>query len=169
VHQSGFLSLPFHRVYFNDGTVHQEKLPANRFKYPFAARLNYFAGDKFIIRTYYRFYKDDWGLQAHTASIETPYKITPFFSVIPFFRYYVQDGIDYFSPYREHKEGNEFFTSNYDLSTFNSYFAGAGFRIAPPGGIFHYRHFAALEMRYGHYEKNIGLISDIVSMNITVK
>lgn len=169
IKQTGFLSLPFHRVYFADGSVHQEKLPDNRFKFPIAGRLSYFAGDKFIIRTYYRFYNDNWGLSAHTASIETPYKVTPFFSIAPFFRYYIQDGVRQFLPYRAHTAADEFFTSNYDLSTFNSYFAGAGFRLAPPGGVFHYRHFAALELRYGHYEKNTGMVSDIVSMNITVK
>ena len=53
VNQQGFLSLPFYRVYFGDGSVHQEKLPDSRLKLPLGFRANYFLGDRFIIRTYY--------------------------------------------------------------------------------------------------------------------
>src|SRR5207342_2358392 len=90
VYQQGHLGLPFHRVYFDDFTVHSEHLPSSRFKIPLGFRANYFLGDRIIFRTYYRYYHDDWGLNAHTAEIETPIKITPFFSISPFYRYYTQ-------------------------------------------------------------------------------
>src|SRR6185369_11964976 len=61
VQQQGYLGLPFHRVYFSDGSLHQENLPDNRFKLPIGFRANYFLGDRFIIKTYYRFYTDSWG------------------------------------------------------------------------------------------------------------
>jgi hypothetical protein len=44
VQQTGYLSLPFHRVYFNDNSVHQEALPDKRFKIPLGVRANYFLG-----------------------------------------------------------------------------------------------------------------------------
>ncbi|HKB44603.1 MAG TPA: DUF3570 domain-containing protein, partial [Chitinophagaceae bacterium] len=66
IYQEGYLGLPFHRVYFADNSVHVENLPGTRMKIPLAFRANYFFGDKFIIRTYYRYYHDDWGLNAHT-------------------------------------------------------------------------------------------------------
>ena len=34
VYQHRVLGLPFHRVYWNDGSVHQENLPSQRFKIP---------------------------------------------------------------------------------------------------------------------------------------
>ncbi|RYE28994.1 MAG: DUF3570 domain-containing protein, partial [Sphingobacteriales bacterium] len=80
--QSGFLSLPFYRVYFNDGTVHQEKLPDTRTKLPLGLRANYFLGDNVIIRTYYRYYTDNWGLKSHTVNLEVPVKINPFVSLL---------------------------------------------------------------------------------------
>ena len=40
VQQTGYLSLPFHRVYFNDKSVHQEALPDKRFKIPLGVRAN---------------------------------------------------------------------------------------------------------------------------------
>ncbi len=167
--QNGFLSLPFHRVYFVDGTVNQEKLPDTRLKIPVSARASYFVGDNLIIRAYYRYYSDDWKLTAHTAELELPVKITPFFSISPFYRYYSQNGTKYFKPYREHTQNDEFFTSNYDLATFNSSFFGAGIKFSPPKGVFGIQHFNTLEIRYGHYSKTTQMNANIISMNIKYK
>ncbi|MGZ8559606.1 MAG: DUF3570 domain-containing protein [Chitinophagaceae bacterium] len=169
VYQKGYLGLPFHRVYFNDNSLHVENLPGNRLKIPLGFRANYFAGDKVIIRTFYRYYHDDWGLNAHTFELETPVKVTPFFSITPFYRYYNQGAVNYFSPYKTHTAAEEYYTSNYDLSKFNSHFYGAGFRIAPPKGVFGMQHFNMLEIRYGHYTKSIGMKSDIISLNLKFK
>ncbi|ACU63184.1 DUF3570 domain-containing protein [Chitinophaga pinensis] len=169
VSQHGYLGLPFYRVYFADGSVHQENLPDNRLKIPLGVRANYFIGDRFIIRAYYRFYTDDWGLTSHTANIELPVKITPFFSVSPFYRYYTQSAVKYFAPYQQHTAKDNYYTSNYDLSKFNSSFFGAGVRIAPPKGILGMHHFNMLELRYGHYVKNINMNANIVSLNLRFK
>ena len=169
VQQQGYLSLPFHRVYFNDASVHQENLPDSRFKIPLGFRANYFLGDKFIVKTYYRFYKDDWGITSHTADIEVPVKITSFLSVSPFYRFYTQTAIKYFAPYQQHTALEQYYTSNYDYSKFSSNFLGAGIRFAPPKGVFGTEHFTMIELRYGHYTKNIGMQSNIISMNLKFK
>ncbi len=169
VEQTGYLSLPFHRVYFADGSVHQENLPDKRLKIPLGFRANYFLGDKFIIRTYYRFYTDDWGMNSNTVNVEVPVKITPFLSVSPFYRYYQQSAIKYFAPYEKHTAQDQYYVSNYDLSKFNSNFFGAGIRIAPPKGVFGIQHLGMLELRYGHYTKNIGMNANIISMNLKFK
>ncbi|MEO8764806.1 MAG: DUF3570 domain-containing protein [Ginsengibacter sp.] len=167
--QQGYLSLPFHRVYFNDASVHQESLPESRLKIPLGFRASYFVGDKVIVRAYYRFYQDDWGLTAHTANLEIPVKLTPFLSISPFYRFYDQTAARYFKPYKIHISGDQYYTSNYDLSSFSSNFYGAGIRIAPPKGIFGFQHFSMLELRYGHYTKNVGMNSDIISLNLKFK
>jgi hypothetical protein len=169
IYQKGYLGLPFHRVYFADGSVHQENLPDTRMKIPLGFRANYFMGDKIIIRTFYRYYHDDWRLNAHTFNIEVPYKVTPFLSISPFFRYSNQSAIDYFAPYKVHTAAEQFYTSNYDLSKFNSNFYGAGFRIAPPNGVFGNQHINMLEVRYGHYNRTNGMNSDIISLNLKFK
>lgn len=169
VHQQGFLSLPFYRVYFQDGSVHQERLPDSRLKIPIGFRANYFLGDRFVIRTYYRFYKDDWGISSHTINLEVPVKITPFLSISPFYRYYTQSAVDYFAPYAAHAASDEFYTSNYDLSKFNSNFLGAGVRIMPPRGVLGIQRLNMLELRYGHYSKNINMSANIVSLNLKFK
>ncbi len=169
IYQTGYLGLPFHRVYFADNTLHVENLPDTRLKIPVGFRANYFLGDKFIIRTYYRYYHDSWGLSAHTVNLETSYKINPFLSVTPFFRYNTQSAIDYFAPYKMHTAADQYYTSNYDLSKFSSNFYGAGFRIAPPKGVFGMQHVSMMELRYGHYTRTNGMKSDIISLNLKFK
>lgn len=169
VQQIGYLSLPFHRVYFNDNSVHQEALPDKRFKLPLGVRANYFFGDKVILRAYYRYYTDDWGLKSNTFSLETPVKISPFVSVSPFYRYYSQTSAKYFAPYQQHTAFDDFYTSNYDLSKFNSNFYGAGIRINPKNGLFGISRLNMVEIRYGHYTKSIGMKSDIISLNLRFK
>lgn len=169
IYQQGYLALPFHRVYFTDNSVHVENLPGTRLKIPVGIRLNYFAGDNLIFRTYYRYYQDDWGLKAHTINLETSIKFTPFVSLTPFYRYYTQTAIKYFGAFQAHKITDQYYTSNYDLSAFDSHFFGAGIRLIPPKGVFGLEHFNMLELRYGHYTKNIGMNSDIVSLNLKFK
>ena len=128
-----------------------------------------FAGDKLIFRTWYRNYHDDWGIKSNTIQLETVYKITPFFSVTPFYRYYQQSAADQFAGFQQHTTADEFYTSNYDLSKFNSNFYGAGFRIAPPNGVFKIKHLNSLEIRYGHYGRTTGMNSDIVTLHLKFK
>jgi hypothetical protein len=168
VYQEGYLGLPFHRVYFNTGKDTIENLPSQRFKLPIGLRLNSFLGDRIIIRTYYRFYIDSWGLMSNTASIEVPVKITPFFSLSPFYRYYVQTAANYFAPYMKHSENEQYYTSNYALAAFQSNFFGLGIRLAPPNGIL-FKDLSALEIRYGHYTQTTDLVSNIVSLNLKFK
>jgi Protein of unknown function (DUF3570) len=165
-YQTGYLGLPFHRVYFADSTrAKVENLPSERFKLPIGFRLNYFLGDNIIVKTYYRFYMDSWGLRSHTASIEVPVKITPFFSISPFYRYYIQTAVNYFAPYQVHTPADQYYTSNYALSAFSANFYGAGFRLAPPKGIL-MKDFNSLEIRYAHYTETTDLVSNVISLDL---
>jgi hypothetical protein len=169
VTQHGFLSLPFHRVYFNNGKDTIERLPSSRFKLPVGARLNYFLGDNIILRTYYRYYIDNWGIRSNTAGIEVPYKVTPFFSISPFYRFYSQSASKYFAPYEEHSPTDQYFTSNYEYAKFESSFYGVGFRLAPPNGVFGWQGLHEMEIRYGHYTQTTDLVSNVVSLSLGFK
>lgn len=165
-YQEGFLSLPFHRIYFNNDSETIERLPSTRFKLPVSVRVSYFLGDRFIIRSYYRFYHDDWGLNSHTIDNEVAIKITSFFSVTPFYRFYTQTAIRYFAPDKVHLPTDAFYSSDYDLSALNSNFFGTGFRITPNNGVFRRPHWNMIEIRYGHYLRSDGFHSDVISTNL---
>ncbi|HLO45367.1 MAG TPA: DUF3570 domain-containing protein [Leadbetterella sp.] len=167
--QEGLLSTPFHRVYFTDNTLKVEKLPRQRAKLPMSVRANYFMGDRLIFRTFYRYYVDSWGMTAHTVSAETSYKINSFLSITPHYRFNSQTAVKYFAAYKKHTLSEQYYTSDYDISDFNSAFWGAGLRIAPPGGILGNRWWNSLEVRYGHYNRTNGMVSHIISLSTKIK
>ena len=167
--QEGLLSTKFHRVYFMDGGLSTENLPDKKFKLPVGVRSNYFLGDNVIFRSLYRFYIDDWGMKAHTIELETPVKLSSFFSLTPFYRFHTQNAIDYFAPYLQHHSSETYYSSDYDLSALKSHFYGMGLRLSPPKGIFGARSWNMLEIRYGHYNRSTGLNSDVVSVNLKFK
>lgn len=166
-YQRGLLATKYQRDYFTDGTEKVEALPGKRYKLPVGVRFNYFLDDHFVIRTFYRYYIDDWGIRAHTAEIEVPVKINSFFSVSPFYRYYTQQGTRYFAPYSQHNSSETYFTSDYDLSTFHSSYVGVNLRTAPPKGVFNIQEFKSLELRYGHYLRSTGLNSNLLTLQLT--
>lgn len=164
--QTGYLGLPFHRVYFTDSTEQIEKLPSSRIKIPLGFRVNYFMGDKIIWRTYYRYYTDDWGIRAQTASLEIPYKLSAFVSLAPFYRFYSQTASPYFAPYMAHKPTDTYYTSNYAFSAFNAHYAGLNFRFTPQKGVYI---FDMIEVRYGHYVQTTGLEANNIAVHIRFK
>ena len=161
--------MPFHRVYFKGGKDTIETLPSTRIKLPIGIRANYFLGDNIVLRSYYRYFIDNWGVSAHTINLETVYKINPFFSVSPFYRFYTQTASKYFAPYEQHLATDQFFTSNYEYSKFNSQFFGAGIRLAPPKGVFGIQNLHELELRYGHYITTEQLSSNVISLSLGFK
>ncbi len=168
-YQEGLLSTPYHRVYFSDGTLKVEKLPGTRAKLPVGLRASYFLGDRFIIRSFYRYYQDNWGMKAHTVSLEVPIKITSFVSVTPHYRFNSQTAVKYFGPINSHKLTETYYTSDFDISDFRSAFWGAGIRIAPPDGVLGIKHWNTAELRYGHYNRSNGMVANIITLSAKFK
>lgn len=168
VYQHGLLSTPFHRVYFTDDSERVENLPQNRFKLPLGAQLNMFLGKMWIVKTFYRFYWDDFGIAAHTIDIETPVKISDKLTLSPFIRFYTQTGADFFKPYARHNISQRYYTSDYDLSDFESYKAGLGFRYAPYNAGRTWS-FNEIELRYAWYKRSDGLLSHTITAFINIK
>ena len=178
VQQNGLLSAPHQRVYFSDKTDYfiddfhiaddVERLPDTRFKLPIGMRLNYFVNEYFTFRSYYRLYTDNWGITAHTAEVELPIKVTRSFAIIPTYRYYTQTAADYFSEYNTHLSTQEFYTSDYDLSKFDSNQFGIGLRytdIFTKLKIFKFG-LKSIDIKYSSYNRSDGLKASIISGGI---
>jgi hypothetical protein len=189
--QEGLLGTPYQRVYFADKAnyyigqsqyipvyttsenkgVYQladdkERLPSTHFKIPIGARLNFYINEYVVARTYYRYYQDNWGIQAHTASIELPIKISSSFTAYPMFRYYTQTASDYFAPYEKHLSTEKYYTSDYDLSKFDSSQYGLGFTytdIFTRAKIF-VLGLKSIDLRLNHYTRSDGLSANIGSL-----
>jgi hypothetical protein len=191
VKQDGWLANPMQRVYFadidnyyignpssiniytspNNTDVFQladdiERLPNTRFKVPIGMRLNYYINEVFSLRTYYRYYFDDWGINSHTASLEVPIKITRKFTIYPSYRFYNQTAADYFAPYEENLSTSEYYTSDYDLSKFNANQYGFGVSYSDIFSKFHIWKFGLknIDFKYHNYTRNTGLKANIFAI-----
>jgi len=136
VRQNGLLSTPFQRVNFSDVedsfiedfllADDVERLPDTRFKVAIGGRLNFYVNEWLTLRSFYRYYLDDWGITSHTASLEIPIKLGSKFTVYPSYRYYSQTAADYFAPSNQHLSTAAFYTSDFDLSAYNANQFGFG-------------------------------------------
>jgi hypothetical protein len=167
MYQHGLLSTPFHRVYFKDKSKRVENLPDKRIKFPLGIQLNTFLGTRTILRSYYRFYWDNYGVSAHALEFELPVKVGLNFILTPFVRTYAQSQANYFNPYGEHEVTQEFYTSDYDLSKFTSYKAGFGATYAPIVG--KVRRFREVEIRYAFYQRSDGMVAHTLTTFVDLK
>ncbi|MER3317771.1 MAG: DUF3570 domain-containing protein [Allomuricauda sp.] len=179
VSQNGLLSTPFQRVYFSDFedfyiddfqlADNVEQLPDSRFKIPVGGRLNYYLNDLVVLRSYYRFYWDDWGISSHTASLEAPFKLTEKFTIYPSYRYYTQTAADYFYPKEQALSTYDFYTSDYDLSNYDAHQYGVGLQykdIFTSARVLNFG-LKTINLRFGQYDRSDGLNAFIVTLGTT--
>ena len=178
VNQQGLLSTPFQRVYFGDvgdsfiENFHLaddiERLPTSRIKLAGGGRLNYYLNELFVVRTFYRYYFDDWGIKSHTASLEIPIKVSDQFTLYPSYRYYNQTGADYFAPYNEHLSTETYYTSDYDLSPYNAnqYSFGITYTDLFSNAKLWHLGLKSLDLKYTYYQRNTGFKAHLLSAGV---
>lgn len=178
IYMTGLLSTPFHSVYFSDQPEYAfdiERLPSSRLKIPLGIRWNYFPFDFMVLRTYYRYYTDDFGINAHTVELETPFKLSSSFTFSPFYRYHTQTASKYFAAKGEHLSTEKYYTSDYDLSDLYSHKFGAGVKYYPAFGllrskpVFHTHGvfmFKYVELRAARYIRSNDFSAYNVSLNL---
>jgi len=187
VSQTGLLSTPFHRVFFDDASIndskndlmqksHVEMLDDNRLKIPISMRWNYYLNDFMRVRSFYRYYTDSWGITAHTASIELPMQVTQSLIASPFFRYHTQTAADDFYEFGQASNSQipEFYTSDYDLSDLNSTKIGLGLQYSPVMGVGNFKspfrknkqaQLKSIGLRTAYYDRSDGLSAWLVSLD----
>ena len=142
VYQEGLLSTPHQRVYFSDLNETRienfrlgndiERLPDTRTKIALGNRTNFYINQDFILRTYYRYFTDDWGTNSHTAKFELPIKLGVNYTLYPSYRYYTQTEADSFGEFNTLLSTQEFYTSDYDLAEYDAHQYGLGIKYYDP-------------------------------------
>ena len=190
VRQEGLLSNPLQRVYFEDRNDYYvgnfrtlgnydspdntdlfhladdvERLPDSRLKIPVGMRLNYYLNEYVVLRSYLRYYKDDWGIKSNTLQLELPIRFNLAWKFVPIYRYYSQTAATYFAPYNRHLSTSDFYTSDYDLSRFNSHQWGfsVGYRSVFSALKFFDFGLKAAQLRAQVYNRSDGLSAFVVS------
>lgn len=162
--QKGLLSTPFHRVYFASDSVVVENLPRKRTKAAMAIKLNSFTGSNIILRNAINLYHDSFGIEALSLENETVIKLGPYFSLLPGFRIYAQSAAETFAPYQAHLPSEEFYTSDYDLSRFETYSGGMGFRARKFKGVKQGSRTKTITLRYYFIYRTTELAAHTISL-----
>ena len=128
-----------------------------------------------IIKSFYRYYADSWGVTANTFEITTPVKVSQSLRLYPFYRLLLQEQADYFDSFGKHLRTDEFFTSDFDLSTFDATKIGMGLTYTPLFGLSRFKLrkkmtvFKSFSLRYAHYSRTDGLTADVVTIGLQFK
>ncbi len=164
--QQGLLSTPFHRVFFpNEEFARIERFPNLRFRLPISGRIHYYWGDFIVGRLFYRYYWDTFGLQSHTIQMGLAFKLGSSLTLSPIYRFHHQLASRYFAPYNSHNSNSSYYTSDYDLSAFDSQQWTIGLHYAPLYGIGRWKSrkrqalsiFKSWNLRVGMYRRSDGL------------
>ena len=84
------------------------------------------------------------------------------------YRYYTQQQSKYFAPYEQHVSTEEYYTSDYDLSTFNANQIGFGLNytdIFTNAKVWKFG-LKNIDVRYNYYKRSDGLDANIVSFGV---
>jgi len=161
--QKGLLSTTFHRVYFTNDSARVENLPRQRLRVPVGARVQWFAGSRTVIKTGYGYYRDNFGITAHKADLEAAVKVSPMVTLSPFVNFYSQTAARYFRSYGQHDPAAAYYTSDNDLSRFNSFKVGIGFRWAPFKYLAARGVFEEVQIRYAFFKRSDKLQAHMLS------
>ncbi len=120
--QRGFLETSFNFV-FAGGVQQSEVMPDRRYRQSWTLRYKHAVGETDAIQFGYRFYRDDWGVRAHTADVRY-FWMLPSGGVLiePNYRFYYQSEADFFAPLFATPQYHQ--TSDSDLGDFTGHSFG---------------------------------------------
>ena len=178
VKQKGLLSTPFHRIYFKDvvnSFIEEfqlandiERLPITRYKTSVGNRMSLYINEYFILKSFYRYYADDWGISSNTISIEAPVKLSSKFTIYPAYRFYNQTASIYFDSYDKHLSTELYYTSDNDLSAYaaNQYSLGLSYTDVFSDINIWRIGLKTIDIKYAHYSRSSTFTANILTFGI---
>jgi hypothetical protein len=164
--QEGLLETPFHRIYFNDATLAVEQLPPERYKGTLAFKLNSFVSGNTIVKNSVSGYADNFGIKGIALEHETALKLNSKWTLYGNARYYNQSSSMYFAGYMQHDPNQDFYTSDYDLSAFNTLKIGIGAKLSPYTYTKYNTRFDTAVLKYNYYRRSNNLDAHMMSLSI---
>jgi hypothetical protein len=130
-YQNGYLSDPYKSVFFYDGDnladVGNDTRPEKKFQWAWLTQYvrHFEQFNHAALHADYRFYTDDWGINAHTVELSWHQPVAAGWHVIPRFRYYSQDSADFYQPvFNGSTSSYSFYSSDYRLAGFGALSGG---------------------------------------------
>jgi hypothetical protein len=163
-HQRGLLATPFHRVYFTDGRVAVEQLPQQRQKVGLSLKWSRFVKGRWVVKSTVDGYGDSFGILALSGEVIGSLKLRPKWTLRSSLRGYAQQGADFYAPYAMHDPEASWYTSDPDLSGFQSIQVGLGGSYRPDRAWGKRNLWQELSLRYRFYYRSNGLTAHMMSL-----
>lgn len=118
----GYLSDPYKRAWITSITnTVPDSRPGDRQLWSLSARLrHYFSGIGAALHADYRYYYDDWEIEAHTLELAWNQILADTWRVTPALRWYSQSQADFYAPFYANPRSDGYASSDYRLSPYGA-------------------------------------------------
>ncbi len=118
----GYLSDPYKRAFITaSAATVPDRRPSERHLWSLSAKLrHYFAGAGAALHADYRYYYDDWEIEAHSLELAWHQTLAETWRVIPALRWYSQSQAYFYAPYYTASRGDGLASSDYRLSPYGA-------------------------------------------------
>lgn len=125
-YHKGYLSDPYKLVYFDEDGLLFDTRPKDRFQWAWLTQYvrHFKQFNSAALHADYRFYTDDWGINAHTVELSWHQPVMDGWQLIPRFRYYAQDKADFYQAVFETASQVSAYSSDYRLAGFGTVSGG---------------------------------------------
>ena len=137
----GYLANPYRKIrYLSPGqgegfTLADQVYPNTRTSNAASAQLKYYLPYRAALTGQYRFFRDTWGIRAHTLELDYTHPVWKRWIFDASLRYYRQGAADFYSDLFPRANYQNFMGRDRELAAFHSYTLGAGasYQFAVPG------------------------------------
>jgi hypothetical protein len=134
--EQGFLQSAYRSIRYEDpdlGYVRApEQYPRTRTGNAASARLKYYLPWRAALEGQYRFYRDTWGVNAHTAGLELTQPAWRRWTFTGSYRYYTQGKADFYSDLFPRADFQNFLARDKEFSTYSNHTVSLGASYAFP-------------------------------------
>jgi hypothetical protein len=157
--QEGELGNTWNVVPLANGERGAELLPSSRTRHALVGRMSQFLPWNGALRLYYRFYTDDWGIEAHSVEGQIMQRLTPTLYLGALYRFHTQTGPFFFTTHAPLDATLR--VADSDLAPLQSHTLGGKLvGDVPVRGLARLLHF---EVEYDRYFRSNDLQMDVVS------
>ena len=122
--ESGFLNDPY-KLTLVGANLLSDNRPSERQQAALLIRyITYKEKHDASLHLVYRYFEDDWGIEAHTVETSWNQELSNNWLLTPSFRYYTQEKADFYAPFFTTTPADGFYSSDYRLASYGSVLAG---------------------------------------------
>jgi hypothetical protein len=152
ISDEGYLNNPYRSVRYLDSnnpdgkgySYQPEVYPNTRTSNAVAVQSRYYLDPRSAVYGGYRFFTDDWGIDAHTLDVGYTRPLAGGWILDAGYRFYTQDSADFYSDLFPYKDAQNYLARDKELSSFNSHtlrfgvsydILGDGWRFVDKGSV----------------------------------